>query len=159
MLIVTPYCSQSDPASPRSTITISLLNEKTDPRCWTSEHIDRMINELGVYQTAVLEANPSLLARLCRYVIAMRKAVFQPRLIVFTYEYPTSFHYRQIPRVFHAPTASPYGSTEAGYVFMQCEQGKFHQNCEFYRVDFQPLKTEHGGPFVGRILSGRLISS
>jgi phenylacetate-coenzyme A ligase PaaK-like adenylate-forming protein len=35
---------------------------------------------------------------------------------------------------------------------MQCEEGKFHQNSEFCRVDFQPLKSEHGGPFVGRIL-------
>jgi len=128
------------------------LNEKTDPRCWTSEQMDRMIRELGVYRTAVLEANPSLLARLCRYVIAKKKAVFQPRLIVFTYEYPTSFHYRQIQRVLRVPTASSYGSTEAGYVFMQCEQGKFHQNCEFCRVDFQPLKTKHGGPSLGRIL-------
>ena len=35
---------------------------------------------------------------------------------------------------------------------MQCEEGKFHQNSEFCRVDFQPLKSEHGGPRLGRIL-------
>jgi phenylacetate-coenzyme A ligase PaaK-like adenylate-forming protein len=71
---------------------------------------------------------------------------------VITYENPTNLHYRQIRRVFTSPTASSYGTTETGYVFMQCEEGKFHQNTEFCRVDFQPLKKEHGGPLLGRIL-------
>jgi phenylacetate-coenzyme A ligase PaaK-like adenylate-forming protein len=35
---------------------------------------------------------------------------------------------------------------------MQCEAGKFHQNIESCRVDFQPIKEEHGGPDLGRIL-------
>ena len=73
-------------------------------------------------------------------------------MIVLTYENPTNFHYRQIRQVFTSPTASSYGTTETGYVFMQCEEGKFHQNSEFCRVDFQPLKKEHGGPSLGRIL-------
>jgi phenylacetate-coenzyme A ligase PaaK-like adenylate-forming protein len=94
-----------------------------------------------------------LLAKLCRFASASKENVFQPRLIVFTYEYPTKIHYRQIREVFQkVPIASSYGTTETGYVFMQCEKGKFHQNTEFCRVDFQPLKPEHGGPFLGRIL-------
>jgi phenylacetate-coenzyme A ligase PaaK-like adenylate-forming protein len=35
---------------------------------------------------------------------------------------------------------------------MQCEAGKFHQNTEFCRVDFQPLKPDRGGPLLGRLL-------
>ena len=81
-----------------------------------------------------------------------QRKIFQPGLIVFTYEYPSILHYRQIRRVFTAPTASSYGTTETGYVFMQCEAGKFHQNSESCRVDFQPFKPEHGGPQIGRIL-------
>jgi phenylacetate-coenzyme A ligase PaaK-like adenylate-forming protein len=128
------------------------LNEKTDPSRWAPELMDRMIHEMDAFKPAVLEANPSLLARLCRYAAESRKEVFQPGLIVFTYEYPSRWHYRQIRRVFSSPTASSYGTTESGYVFMQCEEGKFHQNSEFCRVDFQPLKSEHGGPQLGRIL-------
>jgi phenylacetate-CoA ligase len=41
--------------------------------------------------------------------------------------------------VFRGPIASSYGSTEAGYVFMQCEHGRLHQNSEFCRVDWLPL--------------------
>jgi len=89
---------------------------------------------------------------MCRYITEYGKSVFQPKLIVFTYESPTNLHYKQIRQVFDTPIASSYGSTEAGYVFMQCEHGKFHQNTEYCRVDFQPLKPDHDGPFLGRIL-------
>lgn len=128
------------------------LNEKTSTLLWTPEHMDRMIREMEEFKPEVLEANPSLLAKLCRYVLAYGKEVFQPKLIVLTYEYPSSFHCRQIREVFDTPIASSYGSTETGYVFMECEEGKFHQNSEFCRVDFQPFKHEHGGPTLGRIL-------
>jgi phenylacetate-coenzyme A ligase PaaK-like adenylate-forming protein len=128
------------------------LNEKTDPTTWTPELMDRMIHELNVFKPAILEANPSLLARFCRYATRKKKKVFQPGLITFTYEYPSRLHYQQISRVFTCPLASSYGTTETGYIFMECEAGKFHQNSEFCRVDFQPLKAEHGGPQVGRIL-------
>jgi len=115
--------------------------------------MDRMIGELNIFQPAVLEANPSYLARLCRYIAASGQTVFQPGAIVFTYEYPTNFQYRQINQVFKGvPLVSSYGTTETGYVFMQCEAGKLHQNSEFCRVDFQPFKPEHGGPLLGRIL-------
>jgi phenylacetate-coenzyme A ligase PaaK-like adenylate-forming protein len=128
------------------------LNEKTDPTSWTADLMDRMIEELNIFQPAVLEANPSYLARLCRYITEHNKSVFQPGIIVFTYEYPAFFHYRHIRKVFQAPIASSYGTTETGYVFMQCEEGKFHQNSDFCRVDFQPFKIEQGGPNLGRIL-------
>jgi phenylacetate-coenzyme A ligase PaaK-like adenylate-forming protein len=128
------------------------LNEKTDPSRWTPWLMDRMIHELNIFQPVILEANPSLLARLCRYAVDCGEKVFQPGLIIFTYEYPSRWHYRQIRRVFASPTASSYGTTESGYVFMQCEAGKLHQNSEFCRVDFQPLKKEHGGPGLGRML-------
>jgi len=128
------------------------LNEKSNPVKWTPALMDRMLAELEIFQPAILEANPSLLARLCRYAAANGKAAYQPGLIVFTYEYPTTLHYRQSHRVFRSPFASSYGTTETGYVFMQCEAGKLHQNTDFCHVDFQPLKAEHGGPSIGRIL-------
>jgi len=129
------------------------LNEKTDPLAWSKALMDRMIGELDAFQPDVLEANPSYLARLCRYISATGQTVFQPGAIVFTYEFPVSFHYRQILQVFRrVPLISSYGTTETGYVFMQCEDGKLHQNSDFCRVDFEPVRPEHGGPLLGRIL-------
>lgn len=128
------------------------LNEKLDPSTWGTRHLDRMIAELNTYAPAVLEANPSFLSRLARYISDYGKQVKPPKLIVLTYEFPSRIHYRQIKRAFGCPVVSSYGTTETGYIFMECEAGRFHQNCEFCRVDFQPLKEEHGGPLIGRIL-------
>jgi phenylacetate-coenzyme A ligase PaaK-like adenylate-forming protein len=126
------------------------LNEKTRPDTWPPSHMDRMLSEIRLFRPAILEANPSLLARLCRH--ADGRQPYQPGLITFTYEYPAAWQLRQVRRVFGSPLASSYGTTETGYVFMQCEAGKLHQNTESCRVDFQPLKREHGGPQLGRIL-------
>jgi phenylacetate-CoA ligase len=128
------------------------LNEKADPLEWSTAHLARMMAELAKFQPVVLEANPSLLARWCRFMAAQPVPVYQPKLIVLTYEFPSRLHLRQIRSVFQAPIASSYGSTETGYVFMECEQGRLHQNTESCRVDFIPLKAAHGGPGLGRIL-------
>lgn len=136
----------------RRTSRFLYLNEKTDPLAWSPGLMDRMIEEINLFRPAVLEANPSYLARLCRYIAATRKTVFQPGVIIFTYEYPSQLHYRQIRQVFSTPLVSSYGTTETGYVFMQCEKGKLHQNSDYCRVDFQPFKKECGGPWLGRIL-------
>ena len=105
------------------------LNEKSYPTKWTPSLMDRMLAELDIFKPAILEANPSLLARLCRYAAANDKTAYQPGLIVFTYEYPTTLHFRQIRRVFKSPFASSYGTTETGYVFMQCETWKIPPEC------------------------------
>jgi len=128
------------------------LNEKTDPNAWTPQLMNRMIEELGIFKPDLLEANPSFLAKLCRYIAENKKRVFQPGLIVFTYEFPSRLHFKQVGKVFKSPAISSYGSTETGYVLMQCEAGKLHQNTKSCRLDFQPLKKEHGGPYTGRML-------
>ncbi len=128
------------------------LNEKSNPTTWSPELMNRMVDELEIFQPVVLEANPSLLSRLSRYIINNNISVFQPGIIVFTYEYVTELQYSQIRRAFRVPMTSSYGTTETGYVFMECEAGKFHQNTDFCRVDFEPFKTQYGGPLLGRIM-------
>ncbi len=128
------------------------LNEKTDPTTWSWELMNRMVKELGAFRPEVLEANPSLLARLCRFIGKNNLSVFQPDAIVLTYEYTTRIERRQIKQIFSSPMISSYGTTETGYVFTECEEGRFHQNADLCRVDFEPFKSEYGGPLLGRIL-------
>ncbi len=128
------------------------LNERSDPRTWSGTMMDRMVEEINVFRPAILEANPSFLARLSRHIVRGRLRVRPPALIVLTYENPSALHYRQIGRALDAPIASSYGSTEAGYVFMECEAGRLHQVSASCHVDFLPFKPEHGGPQVGHIL-------
>ena len=128
------------------------LNEFGIPAEWPEDHERRILAELADYQPAVLEANPSLIARLARFALKTGAAVYQPPLITLTYEFPSALQLRAIRRVFCSPVASSYGSTEAGYVFMECEHGRLHQNTEFCRVDFAPLGDRAGiHTGVGRI--------
>ena len=128
------------------------LNEFGTTAEWPEGHERRLLQELADYQPAVFEANPSLLARLARFAWTTGMRVYQPPLITLTYEFPSVLQLRAIRRVFRSPIASSYGSTEAGYVFMECEHGRLHQNFEFCRVDFAPFPnrgSNHAG--VGRI--------
>jgi phenylacetate-coenzyme A ligase PaaK-like adenylate-forming protein len=140
------------PLASRRLSRFVFLNEKTNPVAWSARLMERMLQELAAFKPPILEANPSMLARLCRFA-AGKEGVFQPGLIVFTYERPTLLHEKQIRSVFpDVPFTSSYGATEVGYVFMQCEEGRLHQNSQYCRVDFQPLRPKHGGPLLGRIL-------
>jgi phenylacetate-coenzyme A ligase PaaK-like adenylate-forming protein len=127
------------------------LNEYGSTAEWPEGHEERIRAELAEYSPVVLEANPSLLSRIAQWAWREGKAMFQPRLITLTYEFPSAVQLRAIRRVFSSPIASSYGSTETGYVFMECEQGRLHQNTDFCRVDLVPMRSmETSG--IGRIL-------
>jgi phenylacetate-coenzyme A ligase PaaK-like adenylate-forming protein len=128
------------------------LNEYGSPAEWPEGHEERMRAELEEYSPVVLEANPSLLSRIAQWAWREGKPMFQPRLITLTYEFPSAVQLRAIRRVFSSPIASSYGSTEAGYIFMECERGRLHQNAAFCRVDLEPIRSiETSG--IGRILA------
>ncbi len=126
------------------------LNEYGSTAQWPEGHEERIRTELREYSPVVLEANPSLLARFARWAWLLGKSVYQPQLVTLTYEFPSAVQLRAIHRVFSCPIASSYGSTEAGYVFMECEEGYLHQNCGFCRVDLAPVPGLAEGE-VGRI--------
>jgi phenylacetate-coenzyme A ligase PaaK-like adenylate-forming protein len=128
------------------------LNEKINPSLWNDQLILRILAELEVFQPLVLEANPSYLAKIARYAYSHNLSVFQPPVIVFTYENPGILARKQIQKVFHSPLISSYGSTEAGYVLMECEQGKLHQVADSCRIDIDYMRHEFGYPHVGRLL-------
>ncbi len=115
------------------------LNERSTPSLWTPQTIVRMASDLKRFDAPVLEANPSYLARFAREAVQLGLQVHQPQVIVFTYENPSLVHRREIRRVFGAPMVSSYGTTETGYVLMECERGFHHLNSESCRVDFVPI--------------------
>ena len=128
------------------------LNEKLSLISWQIRHFERMARELKIFQPVILEANPSLLARLAFWAWDEGIELFSPAVIIFTYEFPSQIHLAAIRRVFSSPFVSSYGSTETGFVMEQCETGLLHQNIDFCRIDFQPLLDRYGGPELGRIL-------
>lgn len=128
------------------------LNEKISASEWTNFHYKRITRELAEFKPVILEANPSLLVRLAWWAIDNNTEIYQPQVILFTYEFISSMHLANIRQVFPVPLISSFGCTEAGYLFMQCEHGTYHQNTEFCRIDFEPLKDMYCGPDIGRIL-------
>ncbi len=140
------------PRGERTLDRFLFLNEYGSTAEWPEGHETRIRAELEEFSPMVLEANPSLLARFARWAWREGKTVFQPRLITLTYEFPSALQLRAIRGVFSSPIASSYGSTEAGYVFMECEHERLHQNSAFCRVDLAPVEgLEKQG--IGRILA------
>ena len=146
------YNEQPLPVSRRTLGRHLYLNQKINPATWTEGDVRRMAEELNEYQPVTLEGDPAYLAAFARRIAAAGLAVWQPQLIFLTYSFPSRIYLRQIRRVFRAPTASSYGSTETGHVFMECEAGRLHQNVEHCRVDFQPWLPRYGGPVLGHML-------
>jgi hypothetical protein len=149
------------PAEARRLGRFLFLNEYGRTDEWPDGHEKRIAAELADYRPDVLEANPSLLARLSRWAAREGAAVWQPALVTLTYEYPSALHLRAIRSVFRCPIASSYGSTEAGYVFMECEHGSLHQNTETCRVDLVPLRGRRSavGPGVAPGGLGRILAT
>ena len=128
------------------------LNEKISLLQWQERHYERMARELEDFAPVILEANPSLLARLAYWAIDRGVELYSPAVIVFTYEFISAIHLAAIRRVFSSPLVSSFGSTETGFVLEECEKGFLHQNIDFCRIDYYPLKNEFGGPELGRVL-------
>ena len=126
------------------------LNEKSSPHLWKKKHYQRMADELAEYKPDILEANPSYLSRLCFWALRNKVKLFQPKAVVFTYELPLFGQIDLVKKCFDVPCVSSFGATETGYVFIECEHGRLHQNSDFCRVYFEPFSKKHGGPFVGR---------
>jgi len=128
------------------------LNEKINPSLWDDQLFERIIRELEIFQPIVLEANPSYLAKVARYAYRHHLRVFQPPVVIFSYENPGILARKHIVKVLHTPLISSYGATEAGYVLMECEQGRLHQVSDSCRIDIEFMRPEYGYPHVGRLL-------
>ena len=145
-------CEEDLPMEYRSVGHRLYLNEKISIIQWQPRHYIRMARELESFQPVILEANPSLLARLAYWAMDEGLQMYSPAAIVFTYEFVSAIHSAAIRKVFSSPLVSSYGTTETGFVLEECEKGFFHQNIDYCRIDYHPLKDECGGPELGRML-------
>ncbi len=144
-------CEEDLPMDHRIMGNLLYLNEKQNIICWKKSHLARFARELNEYRPTVLEANPSLLAKLAFWAKDTGTELYSPDVITFTYELPSRIHLAAIREVFSSPLVSSYGTTETAFVMDSCENGRYHQNIPYARIDFLPLKEEFGGPDLGRL--------
>ncbi len=147
-------CREGDalPVGKRTLGRLLFLNQTVNPASWTDGDRCRMLGELAAFRPAVLEADPFYLAALAAFALDRRLPVYQPAVITFTYSFPAQVFLNVIRQVFTAPLVSSHGSTETGYVFMECEHGRMHQNTDSCHVDFVPLESRVSGTVLGRLL-------
>lgn len=159
-VLTTPVCSAGVchigdlPMKERIWERMLFLNQKADPAHWSAKDHQRMAEELNEYQPEALEADPAYLAALARYASAKNIALHQPRYIGLTYEFISKTYLAAIARAFPGmPILDSYGSTEAGCLHLTCEHGRLHPNLGWTHADVVPLKPEHGGPRMGRLVA------
>jgi len=145
-------CEEDLPMEYRTVGSTLYLNEKIGLIQWQDRHYARMAEELKSFEPVILEANPSLLARLAYWAMDNGREMYSPTVIVFTFEFISAIHLAAIRKVFSSELVSSFGTTETGFVLEECERGFLHQNIDFCRIDYHPLKNEYGGPELGRML-------
>ena len=145
-------CEEDLPMDYRTVGRKLYLNEKISLIQWQDRHYERMAKELMSFKPVILETNPSLLARLAYWAMDKGVEMYSPEVIIFTYEFISAIHLAVIRKVFSSALVSSYGTTETGFVLEECDKGLLHQNIDFCRIDFYPLKDEYGGPELGRML-------
>ncbi len=146
---VGPYANELRMTARERTIgRLLFLNEHADVARWDDALVQRMAFELGQHAPPVLEGEPAYLAAFCARAEALGLTLPRPRVVVLTYTVPSKVERARIARGFGAPIVSSYGSTETGYVLIECEHGRMHQNVSSCRVDFESF----GSDDVGRLL-------
>ncbi len=119
---------------------ILFLNQTVDPSLWTDEDVNRIADELEEFEPVAIEADPAYLAFFLVRLRKLGRRPYQPKFIDLSYEFPSRLHVRTIAREFSVPVLDAYGSTECGFVFMECESGRLHHNAAWSHVEVVPVK-------------------
>lgn len=128
------------------------LNQKADPALWTDKDVQRMADELEAFAPHALEGDPAYLAFFALRLQRLGRRPWQPEFLDVSYEFPSRCHLRAIARSFAAPILDAYGSTECGFVFMECAHGRHHHNSAWSHVELLPLDHVDGLAGVARLL-------
>jgi phenylacetate-CoA ligase len=146
---VGPYANEAPLTARERTLGRRLfLNEHADVARWTEALVRRMAIELGEHAPLVVEGEPAYLAAFCARAEALELMLPRPRVVVLTYTVPSKVERARIARAFGAPVVSSYRTAETGYLLIECEHGRMHQNASSCRIDFEPF----GSTDLGRLL-------
>jgi phenylacetate-CoA ligase len=123
------------------------LNQVADPTHWTPAELDRMVLEWNELEPEGVEADPAYLAALCRHVTASGGRLHSPDYVTLTYELATRGHHRAIKAVIDSPLVQLYGATEAGVLFMQCDDGLLRHSVRHSHIELLDV-----GGGLGRVV-------
>jgi phenylacetate-CoA ligase len=128
------------------------LNQTVDPGLWSDEDVLRMADELETFAPTALEGDPAYLAFFCVRLEKLGRKPYRPRFLDLSYEFVSRRHVAAIARTFGVPVLDAYGSTECGFVFMECDAGRHHHNSAWSHVEVTPLPGKPGLEGVGTLV-------
>lgn len=122
------------------------LNATFDPNAWTKKDIERICDELAMFQPVHLDADPIYLAIFLkkRVQYGLAQELYQPQFMTLSYEFVPKSCRELIQEFFPIPTFNLYGSTEVGYLFCECESGHLHWCSDGSQLEFVPVDAERG---------------
>lgn len=101
------------------------LNTSADPTCWSVADLKRIVDEIDAWRPVYMDADPIYLALffagLNRFNIPLPK--HKPELLTLSYELSTSCALNIIRHYWDIPTHQLFGSTEAGYLYIEDKNG------------------------------------
>jgi phenylacetate-CoA ligase len=121
------------------------LNMRPDPTFWSTEDMDRMLDEIAQHDTVGLESDPVYLATLARRAVATNKRIGVTAFVQLTYAFTTRAHVRAIRRAYDGPLLQLYGASEVGVLFMEGMDGLLHHAPLTTHVELLPAKVATPG--------------
>lgn len=119
-------CHSGDPSfEERREGNLLFLNSRQDPTFWTELVMDRMLDELGQHQTAVLEGDPFYIAVLARHAAAVGRRLDVTDHILFTSAHAGAIERDQIARVFSGTLIESVGMPEIPFILLQTAERAF----------------------------------
>ena len=146
-ILTTAICSntlcykEAPPYEKRIVNGILHLNITPDPNLWTKADIQRISEEIDKFQPQCLQADPVYLAIFIKFLkkYNIPSPQWTPKLLIFTYEYLPKKCLKIIKTLWQTPSIIIYGTTETGFIFHQCPNGKFHSIPDSVQLLFKPI--------------------
>ncbi len=139
-------CHSGDPSfEERREGSLLFLNSRQDPTFWTELVMDRMLEELGLHGTQVLEGDPFYVSVLARHAAQRGGHLAASSHILFNFAHTTSFHLRQVGAVFQGPMVRTVSAPELPLFLMANTNGEFAESSPSLYVEYLPAKVPTPG--------------
>lgn len=126
------------------------LNATADPYTWSKRDIERILTEIECYKPTHIDADAIYLAIFFKKVseFGLQLGSWRPTFLTLSYEFIPYSCRRIIDAHWSVPAFNLYGSTEAGYLLCECEQGNTHSLEDLSLLEFLPLE---GRPDISEV--------
>ncbi len=135
-------CHSGDPSfEERREGSLLFLNSRQDPTFWTELVMDRMLDELALHETEVLEGDPFYLSVLSRHAAQRGRTLDVSHHVLFNFAHATSLHVAHVRNVFDRAILRTVSSPEIPFFLIENEDSTFRECSPSTFLEYLPAKT------------------